>query len=103
MNTPLLTSTGLYAENKQREDALAGLRSLWTALVPIELPSNYQLHLWLSRYPLDLVKFAFEATGNKAQRMQRDNLTMDADHSLRYCSSVMRNESERRCEKANRG
>lgn len=96
MNTQLLTSTGLYNQLHERGEAVEVVKQLWTSLVPIELPSEYTLNIWLSRYSLDLVKFAFEETGRKAQRMLRSQIVMDADHAHRYAASVMRRESERR-------
>ncbi len=100
MSTQLFTSVGLYNQLKERAETIELVRQLWTSLVPVELPSEYTLSIWLSRYPLDLVKFAFEETGRKAQRMQRSQTTMDSDHAHRYAASVMRRESERREAKA---
>ncbi len=100
MSTQLFTSVGLYNQLKERAETIELVRQLWTSLVPVELPSEYTLNIWLSRYPLELVKFAFEECGRKAQRLLRSQIVMDADHGHRYAASVMRRESERREAKA---
>jgi hypothetical protein len=90
MNIPFMTS--MRTQLDQRAQNIALVKELWSSLIPGELPNDYSVSLWLSKYDLGTIKIAVEETAAKAFNMVG---RMTLDHKVRFASSVMRSKTER--------
>lgn len=82
----MLTAEQLNQEMKQHSEATTALLTLWEKTIGAHLPAEQQVGVWLDLHPLDRVVFGIRETGRK---FLRSNGTMSAEHTIRFCSSVM--------------
>jgi hypothetical protein len=72
--------------SETRPDRLAIVQDHWKSLLPIIVPSEYQIRLWLSVHNLGTVMYGIRETAIKFQRL---NGNMSEDHAVRFASRCM--------------
>ena len=103
MNFQMTSTSILRTQLEQRAEQVELFRALWKSLIPVQPPTDQVFSIWISRYELGIIKFAFEETAKKYHRTVsggcRDSADL-RDYMHKYTSSVMRREVERMREKA---
>jgi hypothetical protein len=92
----MLTAQQLNQEMQQHSESTTALLTLWTKTVGAHLPAEQQIGVWLDLHPLDRVVFGIRETGRKFLRTKG----MTAEHTIRFCSSVMNSAKTRQEEQA---
>jgi hypothetical protein len=72
--------------SETRPDRLAIVQDSWKSLLPVIVPSEYQIRLWLSVHALGTVMHGIRETAIKYQRL---NGNMSEDHAVRFASRCM--------------
>jgi len=81
-----MTAEQLNQEMHQRSESTTALLTLWARTVGAHVPAEQQIGVWLDLHPFERVVFGIRETGRKFLRC---NGTMTAEHTIRFCSSVM--------------
>ena len=66
------------------QSQLNTMKSLWSSILLVQLPSDQQMSLWLHFHGQDILEYAIKETAVKAMRLGN----MTPLHSVRFCSSV---------------
>lgn len=78
---------------QQQMSAADEFTELWKALMPEpEIPDRQQFLLWSGTYNSELVSRGINRAAAKARKMKNTETPMSAGDTIRYASSVMKNE-----------
>lgn len=79
---------------EQQANAEAALQ-LWKAVLPeVEPPAMYRFVVWTSNFPTAAVTRGISRASAKYYKMASTSTPMTPGDTARYCSSVIRRESE---------
>jgi hypothetical protein len=80
-----ITAQELSKQLEQQAVDVAAIRSLWATLFNVEVPSDFQIRVWLSSHSLCTVVLALQQAGRKYVTLKGD---MSLDHLVRHISKV---------------
>jgi hypothetical protein len=87
-----MTPQQLKQQVEQRNAEVDALTVLWQSMVTGFCPTSQQFSVWLQLHTFERVTHAVTKTGRKFLRLDGQ---MDADHLVRFCSSVANEEKTR--------
>ena len=80
---------------QEQRAALQSAQELWALLLPdVEPPDTYRFWLWASQFPTWAVMRGITRAAAKNRKMAGLSKPMTAEETARYCSSVIRNETQ---------
>jgi hypothetical protein len=71
--------------SETRPDKIQIVTDLWRSILPVVVPSPFQLRIWLGSHDLATVCIAIRECAVKYQRLEG---RMDLNHAVRFVSSV---------------
>jgi|GEM_PF-2696997 hypothetical protein len=84
----------LLSAEQQKRDVLA-IQCLWTGILPLPLPQDSQVALWLDLYKFGTVAYAVRETAKKCHALASQRTPMTLEHAVRFLSRVASNADAR--------